>query len=451
MIAATTTMAALMPLAAALLPTAPVVRDGLVLGGLLPSAPAARRAAAFEAAATDEAFLPPLLDLLALADTREEWFRILDAIGRIRGEGVRDVERPWRTLQTELARGDAAPPMPHGYAAFKGALLAERVDAEFARLLPHGVAFDGRLDQLCFGGVGPRGIPALTDPRLVAAADASHVADDAPVVGIVLGGEARAYPLQIIDWHEMVNDVLGGTPVALTWCTLCNAAIAYRATSPSGARIVFGSSGLLLRSNKVMFDEATGSLWSQLEGRRLTRRELGAEPLERLPARTTTWGRWRAEHPSTLVLSADTGHERDYAVGAAYGEMFTSAVTMFPVAGPRKDLGLAVKDAVVVIGGEVTIAADRVTEGRPLHVEGRFVVIGAGRLTAARRHVVVDARAWRSGGHTFRREGAGLVDERGAAWAVTPAALVSETGERLGRVPSHVAFAFAAPLAAESR
>lgn len=440
-----TALTAALPLAAALLPTSPAVRDGLVLGGLLPSSAPELRAAAFEAASEDDAFLPPLLDLLALADTREEWFRILDAIGAIRGEDVRDVERPWRTFQTELARARTAPPTPHSYAAFKGALHAERVDDEFRSLLPPGVEFEGRLDQLSFGGVGPRGIPALTDPGFVAAGDAEHLVEDAPVIGLFVDGESRAYPLQIIDWHEMVNDVIGGTHVALTWCTLCNAAIAYRATAPSGERIVFGSSGLLLRSNKVMFDEATGSLWSQLEGRRLTRRELGAEPLERLPARMTTWGRWRAEHPSTLVLSADTGHERDYTVGAAYGEMFTSAVTMFPVAGPDGDLGLAVKDAVVVIEGDVTVAASRVTDGEPVHVDDRFVVLGAGRLTAARRHVVVDARVWRSGGRTFRRAGDGLVDDRGVAWRVTPTALVSETGERLARVPSHVAFAFAAP------
>lgn len=278
----------------------------------------------------------------------------------------------------------APPAVPAQYAAFKGALLARRVDAEFARLLPHGSRFDGRLDQLHFGGVGPRGIPALTDPAFVSAADAAHVADDAPVVGLSIAGDARAYPLRIIDWHEMVNDVVGGTPVALTWCTLCNAAIPYRARTAEGQRIVFGSSGLLLCSNKVMFDEETGSLWGQLPGRRLTRRELGAEPLDRLPVRMTTWRRWRDEHPKTLVLSAETGHIREYAVEAAYGDAFTSGVTMFPVAAPDADLSLAVKDAVVVIEGAEDDVAPVDVERRPLDRHAVRARVGIGRAARAR-------------------------------------------------------------------
>lgn len=430
------------PLATTSLPAGPAEHDLAILRGLLPGGSA--REEAFAAAGRDRSFLPPLLDLLALADTREEWFAILDAIGEIRGEDVREVERPWRTFQTELASG-AAPPLPAGYAGFKGRLLARRVDPEFARLLPDGIDFDGRLDQLHFGGVGPRGIPALTDPAFVGPDEAEHVADDAPVIGIALEGEARAYPLQIIDWHEMVNDVIDGTPVALTWCTLCNAAIVYRAEDGSGERLIFGSSGLLLRSNKVMFDEGTGSLWSQLEGRRLSRQRLGAVALDRLPARMTTWGRWRAEHPASRVLAEDTGHERDYRIGAAYGDMFVATTTMFPVAAPA-NAALGTKDAVIVIDGRAVVPATRLRGEAPVHVEGRYVLIGPGRLDEAALHVVVDARAWRSGGHRFEVVEAGtLVDGAGRRWRVTPQALVSESGERLERVPSHVAFAFAAP------
>ncbi|MEO1696744.1 MAG: DUF3179 domain-containing (seleno)protein [Planctomycetota bacterium] len=304
----------------------------VALEALLPNADPVERRAAFAEIAEeeDERYVAPLLDLLALADTREEWFLLLDTLTPLVGRDMRAVERPWRTLSTELARLPA-PELPEDAWAFKGALYGQRIDAEFARFFGSEPGAALRVDQVAFGGVPVDGIPALNDPETTAAADAAWLDDDAAVVGLHLGGVARAYPLAIIDWHEFVNDVVGGTPVALSWCTLCGAAIPYRAER-DGKRLLFGSSGLLHRSNKLMFDRGTDTLWDQLAGSPVAGPRVGEAPLERLPVRVTTWGAWRAAHPDTDVLSRRTGHERVYAEGAAYGDYFASAETMFAVA-----------------------------------------------------------------------------------------------------------------------
>jgi hypothetical protein len=88
------------------------------------------------------------------------------------------------------------------------------------------------------------------------------------VFGVAIGGQARAYPLRIVNWHEMVNDTIAGVPVSLAYCTLCGAAILFDARAPGrDTPFTFGSSGLLYRSNKLMYDRQTGSLWNQFTGR----------------------------------------------------------------------------------------------------------------------------------------------------------------------------------------
>src|SRR5262249_22543445 len=153
------------------------------------------------------------------------------------------------------------------------------------------------------------GIPALDQPKMIPAADAGYLNADDPVFGVEINGDARAYPLRIANWHEMVNDVVGGVPVSLAYCTLCGAGILFDGRVAGRAEpFNFGSSGLLYRSNKLMYDRQTDSLWNQFTGRPVMGRLTGSRiELKVLPVVLTSWSQWRAHHKDTLVLSLETG------------------------------------------------------------------------------------------------------------------------------------------------
>lgn len=166
-----------------------------------------------------------------------------------------------------------------------------------------------------YSGQVPDGIPALTHPRLLSAADAPPAYNDSDrVLGVVINGAARAYPLLILWWHEIVNDTLGGEPVLVTYCPLTGSGLAFDPRIRGRARN-FGVSGLLYENNLVMFDRLSGggteSLWNQLLMGAQRGAEKGTE-LKRVSVVETTWGRWRELYPQTSVLSTATGHIRDY-------------------------------------------------------------------------------------------------------------------------------------------
>ncbi len=160
---------------------------------------------------------------------------------------------------------------PHGSFADLKLQVLQRLDTEFLRFFgkewidPEDMKI--RLEEVTWGGVQVDGIPALDNPTLIAAKDADYMLDDDLVFGVEINGDARAYPLRIMGWHEMFNEVIGGVPVALAYCTLCGSGILFE-TQVEGrdAPFVFGSSGLLYRSNKLMFDRETDSLWNQFTG-----------------------------------------------------------------------------------------------------------------------------------------------------------------------------------------
>ena len=131
---------------------------------------------------------------------------------------------------------------------------------------PTGISFDlsctVALDEIFDGGVQRDGIPALTNPEVVSAAQATFLTDTSRVLGIVRNGEARAYPFTVMWWHEMVNDTLGGEPILMTYCPLTGSGIAFDPRVDNQARN-FGVSGLLFRSNLTMFDRDTETLWNQ--------------------------------------------------------------------------------------------------------------------------------------------------------------------------------------------
>jgi len=160
------------------------------------------------------------------------------------------------------------------------------------------------------GGPPPDGIPAINHPRFLRTAQVSFLSASEPVLALQIGADARAYPVQILIWHEIVNDTVGGVPVAVTYCPLCNSAIAYDRRA-AGRVLSFGTSGLLYDSTLVMYDRQTQSLWMQFTGQAIAGVLIGHQ-LHPYPMQTVSWAAWRAGHPHGWVLSRDTGYARPY-------------------------------------------------------------------------------------------------------------------------------------------
>jgi hypothetical protein len=366
--------------------------------------------------------------------------RLLRFLGERTGQKLGDDLRAWRRFLW------SRPYEPHpDYVAFKGALYGQ-VDRRMAAFFAPGTRSLIRLDEIDWGGVGVNGIPPLDHPRHVPAREAAYLKDGHVVFGLFLNGEARAYPRRILAWHEMARDRLGGTELAIVYCTLCGTVIPYGA-EVGGRRYTLGTSGLLYRSNKLMFDEETMSLWSTVEGRPVLGPlvDRGIE-LPFHPVVTTTWSEWRQAHPSTTVLSLDTGFDRDYSEGAAYREYFSHDRLMFEV--PKADRRLKDKAEVLTL-----LLAPPGGEGRlPLAFSAEFLrknPVHSLRF-AGRDLVVVTSpeganRVYESGPVRFRRRlpDGRLEDAEGGRWGVTEEALVREGGgERRTRVPARRAFWF---------
>ncbi len=230
------------------------------------------------------------------------------------------------------------------YPEFKS-LLYGLIDPKFQGYFSNDRASYIRLDEIRWGGVKQDGIPPLRSPKMILAKEAKYLDDGNIVFGIEVNGDARAYPKRIMAWHEMFVDNVGVTPVAGVYCTLCGSMILYK-TEHAGVNHQIGTSGFLYRSNKLMYDKQTQSLWNTLWGRPVVGPLADKNiELERLSVVTTTWGEWKKRHPQTKVLSLDTGHKRNYSEGAAYKEYFATDELMFNV--PKLDKRLKNKDEVL--------------------------------------------------------------------------------------------------------
>jgi hypothetical protein len=165
--------------------------------------------------------------------------------------------------------------------------------------------------EILSGGPHKDGIPAIDAPKYVTVSEANEwIKPVEPVIAIQVGDDARAFPIQILIWHEIVNAEVGGTPLAVTFCPLCNTAIAYERTL--GAQTLdFGTTGRLRFSNLVMYDRETESWWQQATGAAIVGSMTGAQ-LRARPASMISWADFKAAHPDGHVLSRDTGYSRSY-------------------------------------------------------------------------------------------------------------------------------------------
>jgi Protein of unknown function (DUF3179) len=171
------------------------------------------------------------------------------------------------------------------------------------------------LDELArsirHGAPGKDAIPAIDHPRFVAASQARFLADEDVVFGLVRDGQPRAYPQLVLVWHEIVNDHFPSGPLSITYCPLTGSAVAFHGSAPGGGPSTLGTSGDLVNSNLLLYDRQTDSRWPQLLGQAISGPARG-RVLEQVPLDWTSWGRWRAAHPDTLVLSTRTGYLRQY-------------------------------------------------------------------------------------------------------------------------------------------
>jgi hypothetical protein len=320
-----------------------------------------------------------------------------------------------------------------------------RIDPAFdAFLRPEYLGRDRALirpEEITWGGVVKDGIPALDNPPLIAASEASYLRADDLVFGVAINGDIRAYPLRIMGWHEMFNEVIGGVPVALAYCTLCGSGILYETKVKGRAKpLIFGSSGFLYRSNKLMFDRATLTLWNQFTGLPVEGKLVGSGiALQQRPVVIARWDDWMEANPTTRVLALETGYQRDYGSGVVYSSYFASRDLMFP--------------AVV----------DQSRQKQKDYVFGirRFGGAKAWPLTAFRRNPVINdavadfpvvllgdaetrsARAYERGDLRFAMKSGKLTSSDGAVWQTGEEALVAADGRVLPRVAGHVAYWFA--------
>lgn len=198
------------------------------------------------------------------------------------------------------------------------------------------------------GGPPRDGIPAIDNPKYVSARQATHVKGQDRVLGLQRNGVSKAYPISIMNWHEIVNDDIGGEAVVVSFCPLCGTGVAFSAHA-AGKQLNFGVSGLLYNSDVLLYDRETESLWSQL----LTRAVSGPmknTKLKLVSLEHTTWADWQRRHPQTLVLSTNTGFSRNYKRDPYAGYEDSNGI-YFPVShrDPRyhpkeRVLGIEIKD-----------------------------------------------------------------------------------------------------------
>lgn len=319
----------------------------------------------------------------------------------------------------------------------------ERIDPRFMQFLggekssPENMKI--RFEEITWGGVVVDGIPSLDNPNMIEAEKADYLDDDSLVFGVSINGDARAYPLRIMGWHEMFNDTIGGVPVALAYCTLCGAGILYE-THIDGrdTEFVFGSSGFLYRSNKLMFDRETNSLWNQFTGEPVTGPLVKSDiKLKTRPVAITSWGDWKGKNPTTKVLDLDTGFLRNYDEGVVYNSYFSSDKLMFPALVNEQNI-----KAKEYVFGIRDVAQQKAW---PLKAFGEEPVIndalGVQNLVLIGNPNTRTVRAYERGDLNFAGNEDALI-ANGQAWQVTEEAIVAEDGTKLARVPGHIAYWF---------
>ncbi len=333
--------------------------------------------------------------------------------------------------------------LSENYANFKASLY-RNIDPKFEKYFRDRQASARiRLDEIRWGGVRQDGIPPLRGPNMVSAGNAGYLQDSNVVFGIEINGDARAYPKRILAWHEMFVDTIGGVDIAGVYCTLCGTIIPYK-TKLNGVDYALGTSGFLYRSNKLMYDQATQSLWNTIKGEPV----LGplvdkGIKLEHLSVVTTTWGEWKRRNPKTTVLSEKTGFNRNYGEGIAYQDYFGTHELMFNT--PFSDTRLKNKQEVLALRFPASPKQQLAIDTEFLNKNSLY----KNRIGPQKLLILTD----RSGANrvydpknvnfvSYDRDST-LQDDKGTKWTLTESELIAQNdNRRLSNLPYHRAFWF---------
>lgn len=261
--------------------------------------------------------------------------------------------------------------------------VGENIQIQTLRDFPHTDLASASipLDQILSGGPGRDGIPAMGNPMFVSI-EAADLSDEIEGVFIDIDGVQRFYPFTILVWHEIVNDVIGDTPFAVTFCPLCGSAITFD-RRVSERVYEFGVSGYLYESNMLMYDRQTESLWSQALGEAVVGVHVG-DALSILPMQQITIGQLREDFPDAVVMSTDTGHIRNYGV-YPYGDYEETARTIFPVS--VSDQRYFAKEIMYVMPiGDTSVALpkDQLEDTAEMEIDGQILRVerDGGRINA---------------------------------------------------------------------
>ncbi len=317
--------------------------------------------------------------------------------------------------------------------------------------------------RIVSGGPPPDGIPPIDHPVFVDPSTVNFLSPRDPVIAVEVNGDARAYPLEIMIWHEIVNDTVGGVPVTVTYCPLCNTGIAFRRPIVNGRLLDFGTSGKLYNSNLLMYDRETNSLWAQALGEAVVG-PLAGMKLGWAPVQIVAWGDWQLANPHGKVLSRDTGHSRPYGENpyTRYDSLGSRPFLFTGTIDPR--LAATARVVGVQVGSTLVAFPYSVLSARP--VDGRSVTqdtVGdrslvvfweSGTVSALDNSIIADSRDVGSTG-VFDRElngtllsfdatSAGILDtQTGSRWSIFGQAVSGPLeGQSLNRVISIESFWF---------
>lgn len=315
------------------------------------------------------------------------------------------------------------------------------------------------LSELRRGGPPKDGIPSIDRPQFIQQGEAeSWLSDKEPVISLVYQGEARAYPLQILMWHEIVNDRIAGEPVLVTFCPLCYSALVFKRTL-DGEEHEFGVSGFLRHSDLVMFDRKTETLWQQFNGKAIVGDYVGKK-LDQIPSQIISFKQFQNSYPNGVVLSRNTGYRRDYGRNpyAGYDDinntpMMGAGGTDGPLPPMEKVIGVQIGDATKTYPYSVSkkekVINDSVGDEKIVvfHLDGAQSALDAARIANSRESGSTGVFRRAAGGKrlTFELRSDGVYDrETGSRWNITGQATQGPLkGEQLETVNSGDYFAFA--------
>lgn len=381
-------------------------------------------------------FIPILVEFIRLSQDQDFVWEVVDLLSEKTGQKFGTDHLNWVEWLWKKE-----PDYGFYYSDFKG-IYYQYIDPKFKKYFYQRQSTSKiRVDEIVWGGVRQDGIPPLRNPTLLNASEANYLSNRDVVFGVYINGIAKAYPKRILAWHEFFTDTFGSAKVAGVYCTLCGTVIAYDMVHENIFHDL-GTSGFLYRSNKLMYDKKTQSLWSTIEGKPVIGPlvDKGIE-LGLYPVVTTTWGEWKKRHPGTKVLAIPTEHDRDYSEGAAYADYFATDQLMFPV--PKLDNRLANKSEVLII---------RAPNYRrdPLAISVDFLRKEKwyqGKIDTVEFIVLAD----KSGVRAYATQGIKMVsvkkgqlkDSKGNTWQIKGNELVASNNQRLPQLASHNIFWFA--------